>query len=295
MSWREDLESLLVGVGLQAGDVVLTGSADPISWLIQLSLQSNISHSLLMLDRIAAIEANDGIHHPRLQKATLGDQFGRVGVVTVGDLCHTRDLNTVVIRRPAFEIDARALNDVAFRYGTLDAPFGGSALVLAGCLILVDGRIGAALFGDEQSTVVQQLAGRLADGPASVICAELVDRCLRESGHELGIPFPQLLTAMEQLGPHLADQSQVPMTSAPSGLEALVAGLPGRWNLFGQVKFAIDNLRVGLGERLEHFAQGDRSDLLVPSDFLTAEPMTTLLAVQRNEDRWTDFSVAADV
>ena len=99
MARGAELESLLDDVGLRAGDVVLTGSSDTISSLIQFALGSPISHSLLMLDGAAAIEANDGIHQARLQKATFGDQYGHVGVVNIPTICQERDPDTVVVRR----------------------------------------------------------------------------------------------------------------------------------------------------------------------------------------------------
>lgn len=295
------------------GDLVLTGSRDPLSAMIQWGTRSRVSHAAIVSSSGTVVEAFDyGLTPHDRDEGVYENSFDHL-------VDRTRRLDRIVVRRPdpwpasgRAELDRRLAEAVE---SSPPFPTAGAALT---CLLVllthprVRGLTDRA--GDRVTERVERVGDRLVwmvgDGPARVHCSEIATRLYTAAGVELRFVEPALGRLL----------FRVPAAKETDGgrlkidrhhrqrLTALVAGRPPAspgqrprpvkgagsqvkvsttWQATGGVLLAsVSAVREQARTAGDH--SPDIADLVLPADFERAQPFVTVGTLVRRGQRWTE-------
>lgn len=286
-----DLRALFDGVGVRAGDVILTGNRDHVSVAIQRLTRCDVSHVVLAVGDGMIVEATE-------YRNLADDRHGGVYLRQLEDALASEYVDHVVVRRPLGVVHDALLASAA-RFLASQPVFSSSGLVLTGLLVAL-GRswtesASDVLFGRAAADRLEaQIAALVADGPRRVVCAEFVYRVLHDAHvplthaelfladsarHLDALTPPAAATAMlgsstQRLRQAVATAARVP--ESPD-VQSAIARLG--WPTF--LRVAARQVADGYRRRCAETEDGDIADLVTPRDFLEMEPFDDVL-----EARW---------
>lgn len=263
---------------LQPADIVLTGGRDPVSLLIQIGSQSPFSHIALATGAnelteaydyaLTPIESDEGIFRLPV------DEFIRRST----GLCRVLVLRPVGIdQRKVVEIAGHLLNHSP-GFPTTGMAF----LALCGLSVPLLRRLPAA----SRSSLSMRQIRLAADGIRRMHCGETVTRIYHEAGFTLHFTAPRLQFHIAELAPttitrlvdlptegRLASKGAWPEARQP--LKTLKSTL-----------VAARTLGPTIRERVQATDEVDMADLILPGDFVRAEPFDTVARYTRSRTDW---------
>lgn len=293
---------------IEPGDLVLTGSRDLVSLLLQAGTSSHVSHVAIAIDTEHVVEAYDYGFTPietdeGVYQTTLNQLVTR-----------SPRIDRIVIRRPR-GLD-RARLAAAWAEATDNSPpFPTAGAALTSLLILtakptVNDLLRRLLGRHRLDRILDGVIGVVADGPEQVHCSEVATRLYTAAGLELRFVEPVLMAHMHQVaaarsaGSHVitVDRSYRDRlvalrhhldrraTVGPRPTIADVSGGPAR---VASAKLSVPLEKGGeavnaVKERIEDGPdhESDLADLILPADFERAEPFDTIGVLVRRRSSW---------
>lgn len=233
------------------GDLVLSGSTDPLSRLIRWGTLSDYSHAALALDNDCFVESYDWSGTPA------GDDDG-VAVIPVDQYARRGRLLRLALLRPT-DLDHDRFYEVAVRATHYSPTFPSTAGLM----------LGLAGLGDHprfQIPALRSFLGKrlhlLGDGAARVTCSELAARVYLEAGLPLHFQTIRLIHYAELL--RHGDWAPLDADGEPRTVETKGRREQDRASLVAYVAGLPHALRATSRES----TKPDWADLLVPGDFL---------------------------
>ncbi len=296
-----------LGETMEPGDLVLSGSSDLISRLIQISTASHVSHVAVAVSADALLEAYDYGFTPietdeGVFKTDLSDFVTR-----------SNQLDRLVVRRPC-GLDHALMAEVLESAITNSPPYPTAGAALMSLLLATAKpsvqRLLAALLGRGRlDAALETLVGMAADGSEQVHCSEIATRLYTAAGVELRFIEPVLLAHMHRVaaarstGSHIvavdhAQQHRLSSLGHSLSRRATRSGWPrpvrGNGSLTAsrsKVDLSLDTGSTAMKvvrDRLDDAGihQSDLADLILPADYERAEPFDTVGVLLKRASHW---------
>lgn len=263
---------------VRVGDTVLSAARDPLSKIIRIGSGSPYSHGVMITGPDEMTEAYDHALTPT------EDDDG-IFALSIADYLRRSGLARILVLRPAI-VDRGRISEVA---GHLRRHSPGFPTVGMACLALC-GLSGPALRALpprlRRRATLHQI--RLAtDGTRRMHCAETLTRIYLAAGVPLRFRSNRLVHHIEQIdgiGPK-SNPADLPTTPR--------IAQPGRWPGGGDARPTAEHVRYGVRTFRETWQERARSrdpidmaDLVLPGDFLHAEPLRPVALFVRTGDVW---------
>lgn len=263
---------------IRIGDAIVSGGRDPVSRLIQLGCLSRYSHVAVATGPDALTEAYDHALTPDESDEGIFD-------ITVGDFVNRSNVHRIGIVRP-LQVDKARLTEVAERFKQHSPGFPTVGMLFVG-LCGVSGPLLRLLPGElrHRATLAQvRLAG---DGVRKMHCAETVSRIYHGAGIPLRFPSPRLRLHIDSVIRDRPDQRW----QGPDPVRRRAE--PGRWptgpGLAGAataVAHGTTTMAEACRRRRRWRHDFDVADLIMPGDFLRAEPFHAPIEFVRTSAGW---------
>lgn len=266
---------------LRIGDAVLVGGSDPVSRFIQLGTQSKYSHMAVVTGPDELTEAYDYALTPD------EDDEGIYRLSFSDFMNRSAKVKRLLVLRP-HGIDERRL--VAAADHLLSHSPGFPTLVAA-CLAFCGLSVPLlrTLPAETRRRLAQWQVRLATDGVSRVHCAEAATRMYAYAGLQIRFTAPRMqyhinylrqLNSSDQLLPLPSGERTAVKGSWPTGLHPATVS--------AAVSTALrDSIRVA-GQRARSTEPVDRADLVMPGDFVRAEPFTTVGHFVRTRQGWTE-------
>lgn len=300
----------------QPGDLILTGSKDIASRLIQYGTNSESSHAAIVTRNQTAIEAYD-------YGLTPNEEDEGVFETTFSELVQrSPKLDRLVIRRlPTLELPQALEIEHLLRTAVGNSPPFPTAGTTLTCTLLLLARpavqrvldLGGPRMDAQVDRLVEWLIQIIADGPQRVHCSEIATRVYSGAGVDLRFDNPVLSPYLARLraakvapdGKIMIDSSQrralgrltrhirrrARRSMRPPVHKGDVSKVKVRstWEASGGVvRSSLDVARERIDEAPFH--EPDLSDLILPADLERAEPFVTVGTLIRRRGKWQEFS-----
>ena len=245
------------------GDLVLSGSTDPLSRLIRWGTLSEYSHCALAIDKERFLESYDWSGTPT------EDDDG-VGEISFDDYATRGNLLRLAVLRPS-GLERQRFLDVTLRAKHYSPPFSSTVGVL----------LAFAGLGDHPRfripgvrRYVEKRLHLLGDGAARVTCSEFAARVYLESDVPLRFKTMRLLSYVELL--RSPEWDSLELDAEPRRIDATGRKEEDRASLFA---FVGDFPRA-LAAISADPSEPDWADLLVPGDFLHSSNFRTVAQIE---------------
>jgi hypothetical protein len=238
--------------------------------------------------RKLATDRNGGVYHRRIVEAVADDHLDRI-----------------VVRRPIGVVHS-AVVAAAERFLREQPVYSSSGLMFKSVLVGLGGgwseRTAELFVGDETEDAIEAyLAEIVADGPARLVCAELVYRVLHDAHVELAhedLLLRDAICHVRALPVPLDYPDAQPRTTADrlatafelAGREPEPIGSPpeiGRLGWARYLRLVSRQVRDAYERRRSETGDGDVADLVTPRDFLMMQPFETLADLTRTASGWS--------
>ncbi len=289
-----DVLERLATLGLEPGDVIVTGNHDPVSAAIQRATGSQVSHVMVCVGDGMIVEATE-------YRNLADDRHGGVYLRPLSEVIAGKYVDRIVVRRPA-TVRHDIVVAAARRFLDDQPVFSSSGIVFTGLLVGLGQfwteRAADLMLGEDRADELERrFADIVADGTKRIICAELVYRILHEAhvplAHDglflqdairhvrpldpladaigsLSDGSPPALGSVERLALALEEADRLP--EAPDS-ESAIDRLG--WPMF--LRLTSRHVRRAYQQRRDELDDGDIADLITPRDFLAMRPFDDLL------------------
>ncbi len=275
-----DFESRLARE-LRVGDAVLVGGSDPVSRFIQCGTQSAYSHMGVVTGPAELTEAYDYALTPDesdegIYRLSFHEFMNR-----------SKRVKRVLVLRPS-EIDERRLVAAADHLLTHSPGF---PTLVAACIAFCGLSVPflKALPAETRRRVAQWQVRLAADGVSRLHCAEAATRMYAFAGLQIQFTAPRLQYHIDYLRQLNGDDELLPLPTGertaekgqwPKGLRPTSLGAAISTALVGSMQVA--------GERARSTEPIDRADLVMPGDFVRAQPFATVGDYVRTSRGWSE-------
>lgn len=259
---------------LQIGDAILTGCAEPLSWIIRTGSRSRYSHMAVVTGPGRLIEAYDYAMTPN------ETDEGIYSITLEEFLVRPTRPRLLAVRRP-LRIDrdrlvagARWLEQHSPSFPTVGMAY----LALCGLTEPLLRPLPESL----RRRVLLHQAALASDGTTRMHCAETATRLYHHAGVPLRFPAPRLERHIQVVG---RDHPPSDLATLPA---ARRTASPGRWP-DGRLRawaFAARSLREVHRERRRDRGAVDPVDLILPGDYARAQPFATVARYRHGSDGW---------
>lgn len=260
---------------LRVGDAVLTGCAEPLSWIIRTGSRADYSHMAIVTGPDRLTEAYDYAMTPN-------EVDEGIYAISLDDfLARPTRPHLLEIRRPHHLDPDRLVQGARWleQHSPSFPTVGMACLALCG---LTDPLLNL-LPGAVRRGLLFRQAALASDGTARMHCAETATRLYHHAGVPLRFPQPRLWRHIELVGRpeppwNLAELPTVDRAATPGrwpagrmrSAAAAARGLPRVWR---------DRCRTG--------AVADVADFILPGDYARAQPFTTVARFRLGPDGWS--------
>jgi hypothetical protein len=260
---------------LRTGDALLTGCAEPLSWIIRTGSRSDFSHMAVVTGPDRLTEAYDYAMTPN------ETDEGIYSISLDRFLARPTRPRLLEIRRPLRLDPARLVDGARWleRHSPSFPTVGMACLALCG---LTEPVLRLLPERARRRVLVRQ-AALASDGTTRMHCAETATRLYRHADVPLRFVRPRLWRHIETVG-----RAEPPWDLAPLPTAGRTA-VPGRWppGRVGAGVFAARSLPRTWRERCRTEAAADVADLILPGDYARAQPFVTLARFRFGAQGWT--------
>ena len=260
---------------LRTGDAILTGCAEPLSWIIRVGSRSDYSHMAVVTGPGRLIEAYDYAMTPT-------DTDEGVSAISLERfLARPTRPRLLTIRRP-LHVDedrlvagARWLEQHSPSFPTVGMAYLALCGLSAPLRQLLPERV-------RRRTLLHQ-AALASDGTASMHCAEAATRLYHHAGVPLRFHEPRLRRHIEVVGRAEPPWELPELPARPRTAER------ARWpeGRLRAAAFTARSLHHVGRERYRNRGTVDLADLILPGDFARAQPFETVARFRHDAGSWT--------